>query len=76
MKAPAFSLQLDALRFGRGGDELVSLRKRVLERLGGLGIGNLGEAGGDRLGRALALIEIDAGRLADMGDRKDAGARA
>ena len=72
----ASSLQLDTLRLGRGGDELVGLREGVLERLGGLGVGNLGEAGGDRLGRALALIEIDAGRLADMRHREDAGARA
>ena len=52
------------------------LRERVLERLGGRGIGNLGKASGDRLGRALALVEIDAGRLADMRHREDAGARA
>ena len=72
----ASSLQLEALRLGRGGDELHRLREGVLERLGGLSVGNLGKAGGDRLGRALALVEIDAGRLADMRDGKDAGARA
>ncbi len=66
----------DALGLRCGGDKLVSLREGVLERLGGPSVGNLGKPGGDRLGRALALIEVDAGRLADMRDREDAGARA
>jgi hypothetical protein len=72
----ASSLQRYTLRLGRGGDKLVGLRERVLERLGGLGVGNLGKAGGDRFGRALAFVEIDARRLADMRHRDDAGARA
>ena len=72
----SLSLHLDALRLRCGGDELHRLPESVLERLGGLGVGNLGEAGGDRLGRALALVEVDAGRLADMRHREDARAGA
>ncbi len=59
-------------RLRRRSDKLLGLAKSVAQRLRGLRIGNLGPARGDGLGGPLALVEVDARRLADMDDGEDA----